>query len=151
MELFFNAILWVEPLPETKQYLALIPGWIIFCIILKWILTWLLVNIRLCLINSIAVFVLNSHRKWKGIFLPDLYFIDKKSNGNFFKTKYVTGIINETCKIRRYLQQNEYQSKSSNWIHLGDSFRRCFISWALNTLHITLLILHLALWFLLTL
>ena len=68
-------------------------------------------------------------------FLPDLFFIDKKSNGNFCNKLHNWYIIYKIC---RYLRQIEYKAKFSNQIHMGDSFRGCFISWALNTLYISL-------------
>ncbi len=68
-------------------------------------------------------------------FLPDLFLLIKKATA-IFVTKYITGII--IYKICRYLHHNEYKAKFSNQIHLGDSFRGCFIFWALNTLYISL-------------
>ena len=69
-------------------------------------------------------------------FNPIFFFIDKKKATAIFVTNYRTGII--IYKICRYLQQNDYKAKFSNEIHLGDSFRGCFIFWALNTLYISL-------------
>jgi hypothetical protein len=50
----------------------------------------------------------------------------------------MTGINKETYKICRFLLEHEYKAKFSNQIHLGDSFRGCFMPWAVNTLYITL-------------
>ena len=72
-----------------------------------------------------------------GIFFfnPIFFLLIKKATA-IFVTNYITGII--IYKICRYLHQNEYKAKFSNQIHLGDSFRGCFIFWALNTLYISL-------------
>jgi hypothetical protein len=70
-------------------------------------------------------------------FYPIFFLLIKKSNGNICNKLHDWSIILYT-KFVDIVDEIEYKAKFSNQIHMGDSFRGCFISWALNTQYISL-------------